>query len=187
MSFKKNFIVPQKCPNCPGCPQDEMSHGYICLAGQHPIDPDFLMRQMIEDRQRYEAARADASYGLYQTKPDSFLSPQMHDELHDLCMHDAMFEYVWRAFTSNVRSGLDDTIVRGVILMYKRMAAILAQERARLGDENRKSILSLTRAAQEVLRVWPEAQAKGDLVYLTQVIEELDAAVYDTIEVHDEE
>jgi len=67
------------------------------------------------------------------------------------------------------------------------MAAILAQERARLGDENRKSILSLTRAAQEVLRVWPEAQAKGDLVYLTQVIEELDAAVYDTIEVHDEE
>jgi hypothetical protein len=159
--------------------------GFECLAdARMSLNPDSLekFRGIMEDEMRQHS-----KFARLQEEHQSFLSPQMHREIDQLCQYDESFRVLWDRFTANVRAGLNDTIVRGVIQWHKQMMDMYVRERDRLNTRNLDNIRTLGSAAKEVLRMWPEAQAKGDLVYMERVIEELDAAVYDTIEVHDDE
>jgi len=137
-----------------------------------------------EQRTPYEP---DASYDrrlyeMYQHRffeKESFLSPEMHDRIGELCRRDPLFEATWRHFTARVRSGLDDHIVRGFVEAIGLLLKEMHKQRDALNDRNLENIRGLGSAAVQVIKAYEDAVARHDPEYMTEAIEELDSAVYD--------
>jgi len=178
----KEFINPVSLPGmmsyttAVNCLKEESASAPLTREGL-----ERAMQALQEGRLPYEAYQ-QRQWGLYQTRqeePRSFLSPEVHQRIDDLCRQDPLFTAAWREFTGRVRSGLNDHIVRGFIDVVRMLSREMVKERDRLNDRNLDNIRGLGGAAVQVIKAYEAALARGDVEYMTEAIEELDAAVYD--------
>jgi len=185
------ILVPKRCkPTC-GCKQDPKHQAYMCLADASPdgiwplerkLDPIEIQRLIYEGQQLHQRHRQtgpltekllrDAAEGR-----TSFLSPETTDQIEHWCRTDPRVDMFWHMFTDRVRTGLNDHIVRGLLTTLGKLLQQWNEQLLTLKAEAKENYETVLHAATDVVKAYDDASARGDLVYMQSLVEELDAAL----------
>ena len=109
----------------------------------------------------------------------SFIGPEVTDLVRRACKGDQRMDFFWTQLTGRVRTGLNDTIVRGIFEVLIHMLQIWDEDNKTRDTRNLNNIRSLGEAARDALDAFESAKDRESVLYMVDTMEELDAALYD--------
>lgn len=112
------------------------------------------------------------------------ISSAARGRINQACQ-DPLIQAAWERFTAvaTVEEKLDDALVFAFLRSTDLLLSKARAERKAQTRNLRRTFKMLVNAASELVERFPEAQVKGDLVYMSDTVEEIDALLADVEEI----